>query len=97
MRELPKAYEAKEHEDKIYALWEERGFFNPDRHPELVSGSRIKKESFSIAMPPPNVTGQLHMGHAVMLALEDIMIRFERMRGKRALWIPGLDHAAIAT
>ncbi|MCH8313611.1 MAG: class I tRNA ligase family protein, partial [Nitrospinae bacterium] len=55
------------------------------------------KETFTISMPPPNATGQLHLGHAVMLALEDIFIRFQRMRGKEALWVPGTDHAAIAT
>jgi valyl-tRNA synthetase len=90
-KEILKAYEAKNHEDQIYAAWEASGFFNPDNLP----GKRT--ESFSIVLPPPNVTGTLHMGHAVMLALEDIMTRFHRMRGRKALWIPGTDHAAIAT
>lgn len=90
-QEIPKAYEAKNHEDSIYAAWEQSGFFNPDNLP----GERT--ESFSIVLPPPNVTGTLHMGHAVMLALEDIMTRFNRMRWRKALWIPGTDHAAIAT
>ncbi|MBI4592014.1 valine--tRNA ligase [Candidatus Uhrbacteria bacterium] len=90
-QEIPKAYEAKNHEDQIYAVWEQSGFFNPDNLP----GERT--ESFSIVLPPPNVTGTLHMGHAVMLALEDIMTRFNRMRWRKALWIPGTDHAAIAT
>lgn len=89
--DLPKAYESKQYEDDIYAAWEESGFFNPDNLP----GQR--EEAFSIVLPPPNVTGTLHMGHAVMLAIEDIMVRFARMRGKRALWVPGTDHAAIAT
>lgn len=89
--DIPKAYEAKNHEDSIYAAWEASGFFNPDNLP----GER--KESFSIVLPPPNVTGTLHMGHAVMLAIEDIMTRFNRMRWRKALWIPGTDHAAIAT
>ena len=89
--EIPKAYEAKQYEDEIYATWEKSGFFNPDNLP----GKRT--ESFTIVLPPPNVTGTLHMGHAVMLAIEDIMTRFNRMRGKKALWIPGTDHAAIAT
>lgn len=88
---MSKAYEPGAHEDAIYASWEASGFFNPDNLP----GNR--KESFSIVMPPPNVTGTLHVGHAVMLALEDLMIRFNRMRGKLVLWIPGTDHAAIAT
>ncbi|MBI4714146.1 valine--tRNA ligase [Candidatus Uhrbacteria bacterium] len=89
--EIPKAYEAKQYEDEIYAAWEKSGFFNPDNLP----GKRT--EMFSIVLPPPNVTGTLHMGHAVMLAIEDVMTRFARMRGKKALWIPGTDHAAIAT
>src|SRR5438552_1857935 len=91
MKELPKAYEPKVHEKGIYERWEKSGYFNPDNLP----GNRT--EPFSIVMPPPNVTGTLHLGHAVMLAVEDLMVRFERMRGKRALWIPGTDHAAIAT
>ena len=86
---LEKAYDPKGTEDKIYKLWEESGAFRADVNSE--------KESFVISMPPPNATGQLHLGHAVMLALEDIFIRFERMRGKEALWVPGTDHAAIAT
>ena len=89
--EIPKAYEASNYEDGIYAAWEASGLFNPDNLP----GDR--PEAFSIVLPPPNVTGTLHMGHAVMLAIEDIMVRFARMRGKKTLWIPGTDHAAIAT
>lgn len=88
---LPKAYESSQYEDAIYKAWEDAGAFNPD----TLSGDRT--ESFSIVLPPPNVTGTLHMGHAVMLAIEDIMVRFARLTGKRALWIPGTDHAAIAT
>jgi valyl-tRNA synthetase len=93
LREMPKAYEPQAVEDAIYAAWEKSGFFRPENLPDLVS----RKEAFTIVLPPPNVTGTLHMGHAAMLAIEDIMIRFARMRGKRALWIPGTDHAAIAT
>jgi len=89
--EFPKAYEPQNHEDKIYNTWLESGLFNPDNLP----GERT--ENFSMVLPPPNVTGTLHLGHAVMLAIEDIMTRFARMRGKRALWVPGTDHAAIAT
>src|SRR3989339_1878760 len=91
--EMPKAYEPTAHEDQIYATWLASGYFTPENLPNLES----RKEIFSMVLPPPNVTGTLHMGHAVMLALEDAMVRFARMRGKRTLWIPGTDHAAIAT
>ncbi|MFH0928372.1 MAG: class I tRNA ligase family protein, partial [bacterium] len=91
MAQLSKAYEPKEHEAKIYSLWEGSGYFNPDNLP----GGR--NEPFTIMMPPPNVTGVLHLGHAGGIALEDLMIRFERMRGKKTLWLPGTDHAAVAT
>jgi len=84
-----KPYEPKETEEKIYKLWEKSGYFSPDK---------TKSEKiFSIVLPPPNVTGNLHTGHAVMLAIEDIMIRYNRMLGKKTLWVPGTDHAAIAT
>ncbi len=86
---LPKAYSPSDTEDRIYQLWEETGAFHAD--------AKSKKEPFTISMPPPNATGQLHLGHAVMLALEDIFIRHARMQGKEALWVPGTDHAAIAT
>ncbi len=91
MAEMPKAYDPASHEDAISRRWQESGFFAPENLP----GKRT--EPFTIVMPPPNVTGTLHLGHAVMLAVEDLLIRFERMRGKKALWIPGTDHAAIAT
>jgi valyl-tRNA synthetase len=86
-----KPYNPKEVEQRIYQQWEDSGYFNPDNLPNQ-SG-----EPFSIVLPPPNVTGTLHIGHALMLVIQDIMIRFNRMRGKRALWLPGTDHAAIAT
>ena len=86
---LPKAYDPQGTEDRIYQMWEESGAFKAD--------AKSKKEPFVISMPPPNATGQLHLGHAVMLALEDIFTRFARMQGKEALWLPGTDHAAIAT
>lgn len=91
-KELPKAYEPSLYEDGIYKKWEESGLFNPDN-------LKLPKNapSYSIIMPPPNVTGTLHMGHAVMLAIEDILTRYHRMKGERALWVPGTDHAAIAT
>ena len=93
---LLSSYNPKDTENRIYQMWEESGFFNPDT---LIDKGIISKdaESFSIVLPPPNVTGTLHTGHAVMLVLEDIMTRFARMQGKKTLWLPGTDHAAIAT
>jgi valyl-tRNA synthetase len=93
---LLKPYDPAETEARIYKLWEESGFFNPDVCVEK-GITKEDAEPFSIVLPPPNVTGTLHVGHAAMLVIEDIMVRFARMRGKRALWIPGTDHAAIAT
>src|SRR5687768_14246713 len=90
--ELDKAYDASKVEDGIYARWEKSGFFNPDKLP----GGK-KRKPFTIALPPPNATGVLHVGHATMLAIEDLMIRYKRMRGFASLWIPGTDHASIAT
>lgn len=87
--DLPKAYNSKETEDKIYQLWEDSGFFNPDN----LKG----KKSYSIVIPPPNVTGELHMGHALNATIQDILIRKKRMEGYRTLWLPGTDHAGIAT
>lgn len=86
---MNKAYEAKKYEDKIYKKWEKSKAFTPkiDKN----------KKPFVISMPPPNATGVLHLGHAVMLALEDIMIRYHRMLGEPSLWLPGTDHASIAT
>lgn len=93
---LLKPYDPKETEDRIYKIWEESGFFNPDVCIE--KGITDKDaETFSIVLPPPNVTGTLHLGHAATLTIEDIMVRFARMQGKRTLWLPGTDHAAIAT
>lgn len=91
-----KPYSPKDTEDKIYKMWEESGFFNPDICVE--KGITDKNaEAFSIVLPPPNVTGSLHTGHALMLVIEDIMVRYNRMQGKKTLWLPGTDHAAIAT
>lgn len=87
--EINKAYDAKKYEDKIYAKWEKNKAFTP----KIDKG----KKPFVISMPPPNATGVLHLGHAVMLALEDIMIRHHRMLGEPTLWLPGTDHASIAT
>jgi len=96
MKELSKVYEAKKYEDMIYKRWEESGFFNPD---VCIEKGIIQKDApyFSIVLPPPNVTGTLHMGHAAMLAIEDVMVRYHRMKGDRTLWVPGTDHAAVAT
>ena len=87
--ELPKVYEPQEAEGRIYERWEKSGCFRGVRDP--------KKKPFTIVMPPPNVTGQLHMGHAMDCTLQDILIRFKRMQGHAALWVPGADHAGIAT
>jgi valyl-tRNA synthetase len=89
-------YDINEVESRIYKAWEDSGLFNPDIAIEKGVTAR-DAEPFSIILPPPNVTGELHMGHAVMLAIEDIMVRFNRMRGRQTLWVPGTDHAAIAT
>lgn len=96
MPELPKNYDPVTTEPRIYQRWLDSGFFNPD---VCIKKGVTPKDAppFTIMMPPPNVTGILHMGHAMMLTLEDIMTRFARMRGRRALWLPGTDHAAIAT
>ena len=95
-----KPYDAQAVETAIYKKWEESGYFNPDNLPPVEDAEGAKHERtepFSIVLPPPNVTGTLHLGHASMLAVEDIIVRFERMRGKKVLWIPGTDSAAIAT
>ena len=89
-------YNPKNTEERIYSMWEESGFFNPDVCIEKGITSP-DAETFSIVLPPPNVTGTLHTGHALMLVIQDIMTRFARMQGKRTLWLPGTDHAAIAT
>lgn len=94
--EFLKPYDPAAFEDDIYAQWEASGFFNPDVCIEK-GVTDVDAEPFSIVLPPPNVTGTLHMGHAAMLAVEDILVRYHRMQGKRTLWIPGTDSAAIAT
>ena len=87
-QEMPKAYDPKTVEDKWYKFWLEKDYFKPVVNP--------KKKPFTIIMPPPNVTGDLHMGHALVAALEDTMIRWHRMLGDPTLWLPGVDHASIA-
>ncbi|MEK7569249.1 MAG: valine--tRNA ligase [Patescibacteria group bacterium] len=100
MAEIPeklnKPYEPTSTEARIYQLWEESGFFNPETCIEK-GVTKPDAEPYTIVLPPPNVTGILHMGHALMITTQDVMIRFARMRGKRTLWLPGTDHAAIAT
>ena len=88
-RELPKQYDPKLVEDSIYQMWMENDCFHADPDPD--------KKPYSIVMPPPNVTGQLHMGHAMDSTLQDILTRYKRMQGYSALWVPGIDHAGIAT
>ncbi|MEA4823268.1 MAG: valine--tRNA ligase [Clostridiaceae bacterium] len=88
-KELPKTYEPQSTEKKLYQFWEESGFFNAEIDPD--------KKPFTIVIPPPNVTGQLHMGHALDETLQDVLIRRKRMQGYSALWLPGTDHAGIAT
>ncbi|MDR1806164.1 MAG: valine--tRNA ligase [Clostridium sp.] len=90
MKELPKQYNPAEAEDRLYKFWEENGFFTP-------SPKNADKPSYTIVIPPPNITGQLHMGHALDNTLQDILIRWRRMQGYDTLWLPGTDHAAIAT
>ncbi len=93
---LLKPYDPAATEDRIYQMWQDSGFFNPDVCIEK-GVTKADAEPFSIVLPPPNVTGTLHIGHAAMLVIEDIMTRFARMQGMRTLWLPGTDHAAIAT
>jgi len=88
-RELPKVYEPQQVENEIYGMWEQNGHFKPNKGRDA--------KPFTIVMPPPNVTGQLHMGHAMDATLQDTLIRFKRMQGYNALWVPGVDHAGIAT
>ena len=88
-RELPKTYEPQQVESRIYQMWQDGGYFHAEKDES--------KKPFTIVMPPPNVTGQLHMGHAMDATLQDTLIRFKRMQGYNALWVPGVDHAGIAT
>src|SRR5258708_12223269 len=87
--ELPKAYDPAEVEGRWYSIWMERGYFRAD--------AASDKPPFCIVLPPPNVTGSLHLGHAVPATLQDILIRWKRMGGFNCLWVPGIDHAGIAT
>src|SRR3990170_8567630 len=87
-REIPKAYDHRSVEERLYRMWEDGGYFTP-----AIDRSR---KPFTIIMPPPNLTGELHLGHALEDSITDILIRWHRMRGEPTLWLPGIDHAAIA-
>jgi len=89
LTEMPKAYDPKQVEERLYEWWEKHGYFQPRLDP--------KKKPFVISIPPPNITGELHHGHAMFIAFEDLMIRWHRMLGEPTLWVPGTDHAGIAT
>ena len=98
MRHFPKKYDCSEEKD-IYQQWYDSGVFDPDK---VVSYRQkhnlpVLEEHFTISLPPPNVTGRLHIGHAIMVAVEDTLVRRHRMAGYKTLWIPGTDHAAIST
>ena len=94
--DLPKAYDFKSTEQRLYKWWEEKGFFQPSNDPNK-PGFDPAKKPFVISIPPANVTGELHLGHAIFVAMEDLMIRYHRMMGEPTLWVPGTDHAGIAT
>ena len=93
---LPKAYDFSATEQRLYAWWESNGYFQPANDPNK-PGFDPAKKPFVISIPPPNVTGELHTGHAMFVSMEDLMIRYHRMKGFSALWVPGSDHAGIAT
>ena len=89
IKNLSKTYDPKDFEKRLYAEWLEKGYFKSSPNPD--------KKPFCIVLPPPNITGQLHMGHALDHTLQDVLIRWKRMDGYEALWQPGTDHASIAT
>ena len=93
---LPKTYDFKSTEERIYKMWEQGGYFKPTNDPNA-PGHDPTKKPFVISIPPPNVTGKLHLGHAMFVSMEDLMIRYHRMKGVPTLWVPGTDHAGIAT
>ena len=94
--QIPKAYDFKSTEPRIYAMWEQGGYFKPSNDPNQ-PGFDPTRKPFVISIPPPNVTGELHIGHVMFVAMEDLMIRYHRMKGIPSLWVPGTDHAGIAT
>ena len=87
--ELEGTYQPQNFEEKLYKEWEKKGYFKPSED--------TSKEPYTIVIPPPNITGKLHMGHALDETIQDILIRYKRMAGYNTLWLPGTDHAAIAT
>ncbi len=89
MKELKKTFEPGKEERRLYNYWLDNDYFKPDKNNE--------RQAYSIVIPPPNVTGSLHMGHALNVTLQDILTRWKRMRGYKVLWLPGTDHAGIAT
>ena len=105
MKDFNKPYNPQETEQKIYQLWEESGYFDPDNLPFSKLKTRVyspsvknlKTKNFCVIMPPPNANGSLHTGHAVFVALQDIMTRYHRMKGEKTLWLPGADHAGFET
>lgn len=94
---LKKPYEAKEVEANIYKKWEESGYFNPDNLKNVKLDENGKEKTYTIIMPPPNANGSLHAGHALFVTIQDILTRYKRMNGYRALWLPGADHAGFET
>ena len=94
--ELAKAYDFKATEPRVYEMWESGGYFRPWNDPNR-PGFDPSVKPFVISIPPPNVTGELHLGHATRVSMEDLMIRYHRMKGIPTLWVPGTDHAGIAT
>lgn len=95
MTDLPSAYDPKQTEEKIYKIWLDSGYFNPDNLSKI--GNFKKPRAFCVMMAPPNITGSLHMGHALENTMSDVLIRWKRMNGFKTLWLPGIDHAGIAT
>jgi len=89
MEILSARYDPKQVEKKTYDNWEKKGYFNPDRL------NQKSKKAFSVVLPPPNVTGTLHMGHALNITIQDALVRYHRMKGDVAVWVPGTDHASI--
>src|SRR5512143_3811568 len=94
--ELAKAYDFKATESRIYRMWEDGGYFRPSNDPGR-PGFNGSIKPFVISIPPPNVTGELHLGHAMFVSMEDLMVRYHRMKGIPTLWVPGSEHAGIAT
>ena len=94
--QLPKAYDFRGTEERVYGWWEKSGYFQPSNDPHKPGFDPLKKP-FVISIPPPNITGELHLGHAMFVSIEDLMIRYHRMLGEPTLWVPGSDHAGIAT